>query len=38
MTEVEALQKIASEMNSIFWLIFWFGILGAFSSTVKVNK
>jgi hypothetical protein len=35
MTEVEALQKIASELSSLFWLIFWFGILGAFGTTVN---
>lgn len=34
-TEVEALLKIANELNSLFWLIFWFGLLGAFGTTVK---
>lgn len=35
MSEVEALTKIAQELNSLFWLIFWFGLFGAFRSSVN---
>lgn len=38
MSETEALLKVADELDWIFWLIFWFGILGAFGSTVTVQK
>jgi len=34
MTEVEALLKIADELNSLFWLIFWFGFLSVFGITI----
>ena len=39
MTEVQALQEIAAEISSLFWLVFWFGLLGFFKGyTVTYKK
>lgn len=34
MDEIQALQQIADELYDLFWLIFWFGVLGVFKTTI----
>lgn len=34
---IEAAKFIAEEIKDIFWLIFWFGVFGFFSTTVNTK-
>lgn len=35
---IEALKLIAGEISDLFWLIFWFGLFGAFGTTINHYK
>ena len=37
-TEACGLDKIADEISYVFWLIFWFGLLGVFRASINLHK